>query len=135
MSWLSQAAALAERATVGLVPAARRDWAEAIWAEAREVPPGWQRLAWRAGGVRLIVREGQMVRRIGTLLLFTAAAGAAVWSAWPDSASHAAMVRADIIGAVLLLAALPLLSRGCSGRLTTGWPGGSGPAATPRTWP
>ena len=52
-----------------------------------------------------------MVRRIGTLLLFTAAAGAAAWGAWPGSASHAAMVRADIIGAVLLLAGLPLLSR------------------------
>ena len=104
MSWLSRAGAR-------LMPAGRREWAEAIWAEAQEVPPGWPRLAWRAGGVRLIAREGQMVRRIGTLLLFMAAAGAAAWSAWPGSASHAAMVRADIIGAVLLLAGLPVLSR------------------------
>jgi hypothetical protein len=105
MSWLSRAAAR-------LLPAERRDWAEAIWAEAHEVPPGWARLAWRAGGVRLIAKEAQMVRRTGTLVLFTAAAGAAAWGAWPGSAvSHAAMIRADIIGAVLLLAGLPLLSR------------------------
>jgi hypothetical protein len=94
------------------VPAGRRDWAEAVWAEAREVPLGWPRLAWRAGGVWLIAREAQMVRRTGTLLLFTAAAGAAAWSAWPASAvSHAATARADIIATVLLLAALPLLAR------------------------
>ena len=53
-----------------------------------------------------------MVHRTGTLLLFTAAAGAAAWSAWPASAvSHAATARADIIATVLLLAALPLLAR------------------------
>jgi hypothetical protein len=42
MSWLSRAGAR-------LMPAGRREWAEAIWAEAQEVPPGWPRLAWRAG--------------------------------------------------------------------------------------
>ena len=105
MSWLGRAGAR-------LVPAGRRDWAEAVWAEAREVPAGWPRLAWRAGGAWLIAREAQMVHRTGTLLLFTAAAGAAAWSAWPASAvSHAATARADIIATVLLLAALPLLAR------------------------
>jgi hypothetical protein len=43
MSWLSRAGAR-------LVPAGRRDWAEAVWAEAHQVPPGWPRLAWRAAG-------------------------------------------------------------------------------------
>jgi hypothetical protein len=105
MSWLSRAGAR-------LLPAERRDWAEAVWAEAQEVPPGWPRLAWRAGGVRLIVREAQMVRRTGTLLLFTAATGAAAWSAWPGSAvSHAVTVRVDVIVVVVLLAGMPLLSR------------------------
>ena len=105
MSWLSRAGAR-------LLPAERRDWAEAVWAEAQEVPPGWPRLAWRAGGVRLISREAQMVRRTGTLLLFTAATGAAAWSAWPGSAvSDAAAVRADVIVLVVLLAGMPLLSR------------------------
>ena len=104
MSWLGRAGAR-------LVPAGRRDWAEAVWAEAREVPAAWPRLAW-PGGAWLIAREAQMVHRTGTLLLFTAAAGAATWSAWPASAvSHAATARADIIATVLLLAALPLLAR------------------------
>jgi hypothetical protein len=105
MSWLG-------RSALRLLPAERRDWAEAVWAEAREVPPGWPRLAWRAGGVRTIAREAQMLRRIGTLLLFTAAVGAAAWSAWPGSAvSHAATARAHVIVLVVLLAGLPLLSR------------------------
>ncbi len=48
MNWLGRIAAAAGRGAVRLVPAARRDWAEAVWAEAQEVPPGWPRLAWRA---------------------------------------------------------------------------------------
>jgi hypothetical protein len=100
------------RAIVRMLPAECRDWAEAAWGEAREVPPGWPRLAWRAGGVRVIAREAHMARGAGTLLLFTAAAGAAAWSAWPGSAvSHAARARADIIVVIMLLAGLPLLSR------------------------
>jgi hypothetical protein len=102
MSWLSRAGAR-------LLPAERRDWAEAVWAEAQEVPPGWERLAWRAGGVWLMAREAKMVRWIGSRLLFAAVAGAATWAAWP--AGPAAMVRADVIATVLLLAGLPLLSR------------------------
>jgi hypothetical protein len=105
MSWLSRAGAR-------LVPAGRRDWAEAVWAEAHQVPPGWSRLAWRAGGAWLIAREAAMVRRAGTLLLFGAAAGAAAWSAWPDSAaSGAALARVDVIGVLALLAGLPPLAR------------------------
>ena len=100
------------RAWVRLMPAGRRAWAEAVWAEAPEVTGYWQRLAWRAGGVRLIAREAQMVRRTGTVLVSGAAAGAAVWSAWPGSAvGDAAAVRVCIIVVVLLLAGLPLLVR------------------------
>ena len=33
------------RRSAALVPADRRPWAEAAWAEAAEVPAGWQRLA------------------------------------------------------------------------------------------
>lgn len=100
------------RAVARLLPAERRDWAEAVWAEAREVPPGWRRLAWRAGGARLIAREAHLARGAGSLLLFIAAAGAAAWSAWPGPAvGHAASAQADIILVVLLLAGLPLLSR------------------------
>jgi hypothetical protein len=113
------------RAWARLMPAERRAWAEAVWAEAPEVAGYWQRLAWRAGGVRLIAREAQMVRRTGTLLVFGAAAGAAVWSAWPGSAvGDATAVRVCIIVVVLLLAGLPLLVRwwlGPAGNLAARW--------------
>ncbi len=107
MSWL-------DRAGARLLPAERRDWAEAVWAEAHEVPAGWQRLAWRAGGVRLIAKEAQMIRRIGVLLLFAVAAGAAAWGAWPKSPvslSHGAANQGDVIITLALLAGLPLLAR------------------------
>ena len=95
-----------------LVPAARRDWAEAVWAEAHEVPAGWPRLAWRAGVLGLMAKEGQMVRRTGILVLFAAAAGAAAWGAWPGSpVSHGAAVQGGIIITLTLLAGLPLLTR------------------------
>ena len=112
MNWLGRAAAAAERGAVHALPAERRDWAEAVWAEAREVPAGWQRLAWRAGGLRLIAKEAQMMRRTGILLLFAAAAGAAAWGAWPGSpVSHGAAVQGGIIITLTLLAGLPLLTR------------------------
>jgi hypothetical protein len=104
VSWLGRAAAR-------LVPAGRRDWAEAVWAEAYEVPAGWPRLVWRAGGVRLIAREAVMVRWIGIRVLFAAAAGAAAWSAWPAHGGNAGVARTDVIATMLLLAGLPLLIR------------------------
>jgi hypothetical protein len=116
MNWTSRIAAAAGRGAMRLVPADRRDWAEAVWAEAREAPAGWPRLAWRAGGLGLIVKEGQMARTIGGWLLFALAAGAAAWGAWPDSSvSHAGAVQGGIIITLALLAGLPLLSRSVLG--------------------
>jgi hypothetical protein len=114
MTWRSRIAAAAGRATVRLVPPARRDWAEAVLAEAYEVPPGWPRLAWRAGGARLIAKEAMVVRRIGVVLLFAAAAGAAAWAAWPKSPVpliHGSADQGDVIITIALLAGLPLLTR------------------------
>jgi hypothetical protein len=54
---MSRLGRAAWRGVARLIPAERRDWAEAIWAEAREVPPGLRRLAWRAGGIRLMAME------------------------------------------------------------------------------
>jgi hypothetical protein len=96
-----------------LVPAGRRDWAEAVWAEAGEVPPGLRRLAWLAGGVRVIAREAIVARAIGRWLLFAAAAAVAAQAAWPDRAGGLGTVvaRMDVITIVALLAGLPLLAR------------------------
>ena len=98
------------RAWARLLPAGRRDWAEALWAEANEVPAGWRRLVWRAGGVRLIAREARLADRASVLLLVAAAA----WAAWPVSAvplSHGAVNQGDVIITIALLAGLPLLFR------------------------
>ena len=112
------------------------DWVEAVWAEAPEVSPGLRRLAWRAGGVRLIAREALMRRRIGTRCC-SRWRPVAAWAAWPGSPASVAtpVDRVDVITMVLMLAGLPLLARWFFGRRTTGWPAGSGSAATPGSWP
>ena len=101
------------RAAARLVPAGRRDWAEAIWAEASEVPSGLRRLAWLAGGARVMVREALMARRIGHWLLFAVAAAVATRATWPGSPNGFATViaRIDLVTIVLLLAGLPWLAR------------------------
>jgi hypothetical protein len=113
VSGLNRVGAAVWRAVARLVPAGRRDWVAAVWAEAPEVPPGLRRLAWRAGGVRLLAREAVMVRRIGGLLLFAVAAGTAVLVAWPGSSASVdtPVDRVYAITMVLLLAGLPLLAR------------------------
>ena len=112
MNRLNRAAAAARRAAAWLLPAGRRDWVAAIWAEAHEVPPGLARLAWRAGGAWVIAREALMPRRLGRAALFAAAAGVAAWAAWPQPAvGHAAVSQFHVIATVLLLAGLPLLAR------------------------
>jgi hypothetical protein len=101
------------RGAARLVPAGRRDWVEAVWAEAPEVPPGLRRAVWRADGVQLIAREALMRRRMGNAMLFAVAAALVAWAAWPGSpASFAISVdRADVITVVVLLAGLALLAR------------------------
>ncbi len=107
-AWL----ATAGRGAVRLAAGGRRDWVEAVWAEAHEVPPGWRRLAGRAGGVWLLARQALTVYRPRRAALFAVAAGAAAWAAWPDSsAGHAAVGQFGVIATVLLLAGLPLLAR------------------------
>jgi hypothetical protein len=113
MSGLSRVGAAVRRGAALLVPAGRRDWVEAVWAEAPEAPPGLQRLAWRAGGARLIAREALMRRGIRGAMLFAVAAAVAAWAAWPGSSASSATPadRAGVIIMVLLLAGLPLLTR------------------------
>ena len=77
----------AGRVAARLLPADRRDWAEAIWAEASEVPAGLARLGWLAGGAWLMARESLMVRRVRNALLFAAAAVYLAWTAIPGTSS------------------------------------------------
>ena len=121
MSRLGRTMAAAGRAVAWLLPAGRREWAAAVWAEAHEVPPGLARLAWRAGGVWVLAREGLMPRRIVRAALFAVAAAIAAWAAWPQPAvGHAAVSQFHVIATVLLLAGLPLLARRFFGPPTAG---------------
>jgi hypothetical protein len=110
MSRLSRAAG---RGAANLLPANRRDWAEAVWAEAHEVPPGLRRLAWRAGGIRLIAGESFMKRRVRNSLLFAVAAAYLAWTAVPGtpSAMLTAFMWLRTIGTIVVLAGLPWLIR------------------------
>ena len=112
MNTPNRVVAAVRRGAAWLLPAGRRDWAEAVWAEAHEVPAGLARLAWRAGGVWVIAREALLPRRLGRALLFAVAAAFAAWAAWPQpGVGHVADGRFNAVAPVLLLAGLPLLSR------------------------
>ena len=50
MSWLTRVMAALLRGSARLLPADRRVWAQALWAEADDVPSGRRRLASLAGG-------------------------------------------------------------------------------------
>ncbi len=105
---LRRAAGAAGREMLRLVAGGRRDWTEAIWAQAHEVPPGWPRLAWRAGGVGLIAREAMLPRRLVRAALFAVAAVLAAWAAWPQPGiRHVTESRFHVIATVLLLALAP----------------------------
>ena len=66
----------------GLLPAARREWAQAVRAEAGEVPAGAGRVAWLGGGLWLVAREANMVRKFVYWLGVGAVAAAAAWVVW-----------------------------------------------------
>jgi hypothetical protein len=106
---LTQLVAALLRRSVAVLPPGRREWAEALCSEADEIPPGWRRLAWLAGGLRLTMREATVVRRIGWRLAFAAAAAGVAWSAWSGPPGDPAILinRVDVITMVMILAALP----------------------------
>jgi hypothetical protein len=63
MDRLDRAFTTLARYSVRVMPAERRDWAEAVWAEAGEVPDHG-RVSWVAGGLWRVAREAGIVRRI-----------------------------------------------------------------------
>ena len=113
MDRITQMATAASRRLTALLPADRRDWPEAVLAEAAEIPAGWQRLNWLAGGMWLTVREAARVRRPGYLVAFAAAAAGIAWSAWsgPPGDPAIAVNRIDVIAIVVILAGLAWIVR------------------------
>jgi hypothetical protein len=91
------------------LPADRREWAQAAWAEAAAVPAGRCRLAWLAGGLWVAAGHGGTLRRATCWLAFGAAVAAVVRVGWPGAAASPATLidRVDVIAVVALLAGLP----------------------------
>ena len=97
--------------SAGLLPAARRDWAEAVLAEAGEIPAGAEpggvagrrAVAGGAGGL-----DGRVIR----VLAFAVAAASLVWSAGRARSSNSAVPlnRMYVVG-----------HRGAAGRAAGGW--------------
>jgi hypothetical protein len=108
--------------SAGLLPAGRREWAEAVLAEAGEVPAGAGRVAWLCGGLWLVAREVVMGRVI-RVLAFAAGAAGLVWIGWPGASSNSAtpLNRVYVTGAVVALAVLPWVVRRHFGPVRGGW--------------
>ena len=97
------------------LPAGRREWAEAVRAEAANVPAGRARMEWLIGGLWLVAREVGMIRKVGPSAM--AVGAIVVWLNWHPGSANPAMPTnrfADIL-IVLVLAALPWLVRGLLG--------------------
>jgi len=99
---------------VALLPPERRGWAEAVSAEAGEVPAGTARAGWLAGGLWLVVREAKMIRRIGyglSVLAVAMAAALVMRYLWEQVGRDAGWDKARIVLLVGLLAGLPWVAR------------------------
>src|SRR5689334_425903 len=95
-----------------LLPSARREWAEAVRAEADLVPAGWPRVGWLAGGLWLAVKEAEIMRKVVYWLgigAVAAAAGWAVWLSWHTSPAADALTVTDRVRVLVGVAALALL--------------------------
>jgi hypothetical protein len=103
------------RVLARLLPAGRREWAEAVQAEASQAPAGWPRLGWLAGGVWLVAREASMMRRVlygAGCAAVAAAVGWVIWLSWqPAGDPEYATDRVRILVGVAALVVLPWVGR------------------------
>ena len=98
-----------------LLPAGRREWAEAVQAEASEAPDGWPRLGWLAGGVWLVAMEASMMRRVlygAGCAAVAAAVSWVIWLSWqPADDPEYATDRVRILVGAAALVVLPWVGR------------------------
>jgi hypothetical protein len=122
------------RRAAGLLPPGRQQWAEAVRAEAGQVPAGWPRLRWLAGGLWLAAREGATMMISKVVYRFGAGAVAAavawvVWLSWrvsPAADTQAVTDRVRVLVGVAALVVLPWVGR------RRGWFGPVGGSMTAR---
>ena len=107
------------RRAAGMLPAGRRPWAEAVRAEAGQVPAGWPRLRWLAGGLWLVAKEGvtMMISKVVYRLGAAAVAALAAWVVWlswrtsPAADQQTVIDRVRVLVGVAALVALPWAGR------------------------
>jgi hypothetical protein len=104
-----------------LLPSARRQWAEAIQAEAGQFPAGWRRLHWLAGGLWLVAREAGLARKIFYWLGIGMVVAAAAWAiglSWrtvPAADPESVTDRIRVLAGAFALLVLPWVGRRRSG--------------------
>ena len=114
---LATALTTALQAATRMLPPQRRQWAEAVGAEAAAVPAGSPRLRWLSGGLWLIAREAAVGRKIFYWLGIAGLAAAAAWAVWlswrtsPAADPSSMTDRVRVLGGVLALAGLPWAGR------------------------
>jgi hypothetical protein len=115
-----------------LLPPGRRQWAEAVRAEAGQVPAGWPRLCWLAGGFWLAVREAKMAGKVAYWLGAGAVAAAGAWVVWlswrtsPAADPQTVTDRVRVLVGAAALLVLPWVGR------RRGWFGPVGRSITAR---
>ena len=116
MDWLTTVIMALLRYSEPMLPAGQRAWARALRVEADQVPAGWDRLAWLAGGARFTVREAAL-NRLGYPAAFAAAVAGTAWTAWSGPPGDSAVVinRVDVITISVILAGLPWIVRRARG--------------------
>lgn len=120
------------RAATRMLPPGRRQWAEAVRAEAAAVPAGSPRLQWLGGGLWLVAREAAVGRKIFYWLGIACLAAAAVWAVWlswrtsPATDASSLTDRVRVLAGVLALGGLPWVGR------SRGWFGPVGGSITAR---
>ena len=116
MDWLTTVIMTLLRYSEPMLPAGQRAWARALRVEADQVPAGWDRLAWLAGGARFTMREAAL-NRLGYPAAFAAAVTVTAWTAWSGPPGDSAVVinRVDVITISVILAGLPWIVRRARG--------------------
>jgi hypothetical protein len=124
MNWLTRMVLALLRGSVRLLPADRRVWMRALWAEADQVPTGRRRVAWLVGGLRLTIREATLRPGFAYPLVFTTAVVGTAWSAWsgPPGDSAIPINRADVLTIAVILAGLPWVIRRLRGPVASSRP-------------
>jgi hypothetical protein len=116
--WLAGALSRMLAGAARLLAADRRHWADAVRAEAGQVPAGWPRLGWLAGGLWLVAKERGMARKIGYAIGAVGIATAAAWVVWlswrtsPLADPESATDRVRVLVGLVTLAGLPWVARG-----------------------